>query len=368
MNPRERLLGAIKGDPIDRVPLVLEGFHYRPTDTIEDPGKQEILDRVGQQLHLFTPKPIYINRYLVTPECYIREVDKKQQNDETIITTEIETPIRPLTAITGMNAASNTTWTVKYPVETMDDIYCIRAIPWELPPDMKPTDISELSADYSDRGIFYASVSSPFVCVAGMMPYEWFLELCLTDFDLIKALTEQCLARILDILDLVLSKSMIEYVGVYGCEWLTPPMASPKLYQKLVQPYERIIIEKIHTAGALAHVHCHGNVRSTLEKAIERGTDFFEPVEPPPNGDIIFAEAKAITNGRMALGGNIESDIMETQDADAVERAVRRAFDGGKSRMVIQTTSGPLGAMTPQLIENYHRVIDVWEELSPIEK
>jgi len=34
--------------------------------------------------------------------------------------------------------------------------------------------------------------------------------------------------------------------------------------------------------------------------------------------------------------------------------------------MVFQTTAGPYCAMTPQVVANYHRLIDVWEELSPI--
>ena len=366
MDPRSRLLAALRGDPVDRVPLVLEGFHLPPDVEVRDPGKLEILERVAPHLHLFQPGPYYVNRYLVTPERYMREIDRQERNGETILTTEIRTPNGPLTAITGRNDISDTTWTIKYPVETRQEIEWIRSIPWELPPDLAPPDMSALPAYYPKRGISYASTSSPFVCVAGMMPYEMFLELCLTDFALIKSLTEQCLARILDVFDVILSAGNIEYVGIYGCEWLTPPMASPQLYAELVQPYERTIIERVHAAGAIAHIHCHGNVRSTLELVIRRGADFFEPVEPPPNGDITFAEAKKVAAGRISLGGNIESGIMETQSVDEVEAAVCRAFDGGKQRMVLQTTAGPIGPMTPNLVRNYHRLVDVWETLSPI--
>ncbi|HDZ43548.1 MAG TPA: hypothetical protein ENH80_06370 [Phycisphaerae bacterium] len=143
-------------------------------------------------------------------------------------------------------------------------------------------------------------------------------------------------------------------------------MASPQLYDQLVQVFEAPIIERIHAAGAVAHVHCHGNIRSTLERVIARGGDFFEPCEPPPDGDITFADAKATAAGRITLGGNIEARILENEDIDTVEQAVRAAFDGGKDRMVLQTTAGPLSAMTPNIVANYHRMIDVWEELSPM--
>jgi hypothetical protein len=108
-------------------------------------------------------------------------------------------------------------------------------------------------------------------------------------------------------------------------------------------------------------------MRSTLEKVIERGADFVEPMEPPPDGDITLAEAKAVARGRITLGGNIESRVLETGDGDDVEAATRRAFEGGGHRMVLKTTSGPIASMTPRLVRNYHRLLDVWEELSPLD-
>lgn len=158
----------------------------------------------------------------------------------------------------------------------------------------------------------------------------------------------------------------IEYVWMGGSEWLTPPMGSPKLYEELVHDFERPIIERVHAAGAISHVHCHGNVRSTLETVIERGGDYFEPVEPPPDGDITFSEAKALAGGRITLGGNIEARVLENESADVVERAVRDAFEGGKDRMVLHNSAGPISALTQKALANYHRLVDVWEELSPI--
>ena len=367
MNPRERLLAALSGRAVDRVPLILEGFHHASAQQVEDPGKREILDRVAEHLHFFQSYPSFVNRYLVTPPQHMREIDREERNGATITTTGIETPKGPLTAVTARNKTSNTIWTLKYPVESLEDIERIRSVPWKLPPDLARPDLSSLPESFSRRGIVNTGISSPFVCVAGMMPYEYFLELCVTEFDLIKNLTQQCLDRILTVLDVILAENTVEYVWMGGCEWLTPPMGSPMLYEELVQQFERKVIERIHAGGAISHIHCHGNVRSTLELVIQRGGDFFEPVEPPPDGDITFADAKAIADGRLTLGGNIEARVLENEDADTVEEATRRAFDGGKARMALQTTAGPISEMAPRMIENYHRMVDAWEELSPIE-
>jgi len=158
----------------------------------------------------------------------------------------------------------------------------------------------------------------------------------------------------------------VDYVWMGGCEWVTPPMASPRTYEALVQPFEQPIIAAAHEAGAVAHVHCHGHIRDTLEMVIRRGADFLEPCEPPPDGDITFAEAKALAAGQITLGGNIEARVLECEDETAVERACRAAFEGGAERMVFQTTAGPYCAMTPRMVANYHCLIDIWEELSPI--
>jgi len=369
MNPRERLLAALRGQPVDRVPLVLEGFHFAFRRQIEqhpDPGRREIARRAHDALVYYVDFPSHVNRYLVTPTQCIRTVRQEQGSGIVRTTSQLSTPLGPLTAIVEENAYSDTTWTVRYPVETRRDIEAIRSVAWELPKDLAAPDLTALPLDWQERAILQTKVSSPFVCVAGMMPYQMFLQLCATDLPLIEELTAQCTDRILDVLDHLFAAPGIEYLWMGGCEWLTPPMASPRLYETLVQPYEERIIAKAHQHGAICHIHCHGRVRSTIGLVLARGGDFFEPMEPPPDGDLTMAEGKSLAKGEVTLGGNVEARILVRADADAVEAATRLAFEGGKERMVLQTTAGPLQAMTPRMIQNYHRMLDVWEELSPV--
>jgi uroporphyrinogen-III decarboxylase len=366
MNPRQRILAVLRGEPADRVPLWLGGYRMPKPEETEDPAVREMIERVNDQLHFPYQVNAHVNRWLVTPPQYIREVSREEKDGEETLTTEIDTPKGKLSSITGRNAMTKTGWAIKYPVENLEDLEKLRSVPSELPPDIRPPDFADKRPDFDTKKIVSTHISSPFVCVAAAMSYEYFLELCITEPKLIKELTDLCLERILSRLDVVLSEKTIECVWMGGCEWVTPPMASPKIYEDLVQPYEKTIIDKCHEAGALVHVHCHGNVRSTIEMVVERGADFFEPVEPPPDGDITFAEAKEIVAGRMTLGGNIESRVLENESADRVEEAVRAAFEGGKERMVLEPTAGPVGPITPRMIENYHRMIDVWEELSPM--
>lgn len=369
MDPRRRLLAALRGERPDRVPLMLDGLQFAShadIDAVSDPALAEIAHRVLEHTTYFVSCSSFVNRYLVTPPQRIAERYGEEGNGRVRVVAEIDTPRGALTAVTRRDPITDTIWTIKYPVESLQDIEKIRSVPWELPSGLAPPDLSKLPGDFAERGVIHTGISSPFVCVAGMMPYQCFLELCATELDLIRELTTVCHERILSVLDVLLADKTIEYVWIGGCEWVTPPMGSPRLYEELVQPFEAQLISRIHEAGALCHIHCHGKVRSTLEMVIQRGADFLEPVEPPPDGDITFAEAKALAAGRITLGGNVEARVLENESVQAAEKATRQAFEGGKERMVLKTSSGPIGRVTPAMLANYHRMVDVWEECSAL--
>ena len=364
MNPRDRFLGMVRGERVDRVPLVLEGLQAAAPSDLTDPGRREIAERIGHEMHYDHIVLHETNRYLLTDPRHITPIEHRVDGDDETTVLEIATPRGPLTAIEGRNAVSETTWQVKYPVESRDDIDAICACDWQTPE--AAIKAGQQAWPVEERRVNTIRLASPFVCVAAMMSYEMYLELCITDLPLIERLTAICTERTLAILDASLASGTVDYVWMGGCEWLTPPMGSPALYEALVQPSESAVIERIHSAGALAHVHCHGNVASTLERIIVRGGDFTEPVEPPPDGDITFADAKQLAAGRITLGGNVEARLMENEDATAVEAAARAAFEGGSERMVFQTTAFPIQPVQGQLLANYHRLIDVWHELSPL--
>jgi hypothetical protein len=391
MNLRNRFLCTLRGERADRVPLDLDGFQFADraqVAALRDPGQREIAERVFEHCHAFLFCPSHLNRYFCTPPQFIHEVDRREELGDTVITSEIRTPQGPLTVITGQNPAAQTVWTIKYPVESLQDIVKIRSLPWELPEGLSPPSANNLTTErpmpwelpsgiessatsaedpaIRERCVVRAEVSSPSVCVAGMMSFQHFLELCVTHLDLLLELSQECMQRTLQVMDVLLAERSVDYLFIGGCEWLTPPMGSPRLYEQLVQQFEAPLIARAHKAGAVVHVHSHGKVRSTLEQVVQRGADFFEPVEPPPDGDILFSDAKRLVRGRMTLGGNIEARILERENADQVKEAVFAAFEGNRERMVLKPTSEPICALNPRMLENYHRLIDVWEECSPL--
>lgn len=370
MEPRDRLLAAWRGQSCDRVPLALQGFDCASRDELsatDDPLRRKVAARVLDVLPFRVGVPSHINRMLVTPPQRIRTERRELGDGSLEVHGVIDTPRGELTYRTTWDAAAKTWWTGEYPVKTADDIEAIASVPWELPRDLHPAETDRLPAEFTRRGIMLSRISSPFVCVAGMMKFEQFLGMCVTDLPLLRNLAEVCLERILDCLEVLLSEPGIDCVWMGGSEWVTPPMASPAVYDALVQAQERAIIDYVHEhSDAIVHVHCHGNVRHALQRMVERGADYTEPVEPPPDGDITMAEAKALASGRITLGGNVEARILYNAPVEEVDRATWAAFEGGKDRFVLRATEGPSPRMSKREFENYMRLVDVWEDLSPI--
>ncbi|MDF1516025.1 MAG: hypothetical protein P1S60_19610, partial [Anaerolineae bacterium] len=132
-----------------------------------------------------------------------------------------------------------------------------------------------------------------------------------------------------------------------------------------VQEQERDLIAFAHRQGnVIVHIHCHGHVQHALQRTIERGGDYTEPVEPPPDGDITMAEAKRIAAGRITLGGNVECRVLCNENEQTVDAAVRAAFDGGKARFVLRPTEGPSPRMSQQEFRNWMKMVDMWENLA----
>ena len=154
MNPRDRLLAALRKEKPDRVPLVLHGLIF-PTreriDALQDPARREIAHRIFDETAAEVRLGSHVNRYFVTPPQFMKGRDVPKKDGTVTTTTEIRTPRGPLTAVTERNALTDTIWTIKYPVESLEDIEKIRSIPWELPAGLAAPDLSRKPATFDQK-------------------------------------------------------------------------------------------------------------------------------------------------------------------------------------------------------------------------
>jgi uroporphyrinogen-III decarboxylase len=186
-----------------------------------------------------------------------------------------------------------------------------------------------------------------------MMHFDQFLEWTASKRPLIERMIDTVCERIHIRLEHLLEAGVIEAIWLGGSEQATPPMMSREFYADLVVRYDGRLIELARNHGALVHVHCHGKIGGILDAMMEMGVQMTDPVEPPPDGDIDFAEAKRRCRRRMVLMGNIELRHLEYCTRSEIDEMVRQAIcEGGKSGMMLYPTARPLTWMSDNVSDN----------------
>jgi uroporphyrinogen-III decarboxylase len=363
MNSKENFIRVVKGEKAAYTPILLkECAKYLTHEDVEkerDANRKEIASRIYDSSVGFLGWPY--NGVLPYVTCAHNKVTHHKTDGQYMTVIHAEDG-QQFKAVNTFNPQTGTWWAEKHYAETPDEIAKIISIPWNAD-DIIAAPLPVLPDTFNERVLVRTRISSPVTSVASLTTYENFLELCALDLPFVMEMTEVLCARVLKCLELAFDRYNPEIVLISGCEELTPPMASPALYEALIQPQETKIIDLIHRHGAFCHVHCHGNMRSSLEQVIRRGADVIDPMEPPPDGDITMEEAKKAVAGRMAIAGNIEQRILETGTPAAVKAAVEEAFKGGKERFMLMNSGMFLGQMSDSVKLNYHAMIDVWEKL-----
>jgi uroporphyrinogen-III decarboxylase len=191
------------------------------------------------------------------------------------------------------------------------------------------------------------------------MNLENFLAMSVLHNDLFHELLQETTDRLLRITDVLFAEGPLEtIVNLGGSEQCTPPLMAPESFDEFVVPYDGRIVARLKEIGIPVNMHCHGKVAHALGKMIEMGVDSSDPVEPPPAGDVTFAQARTIAGERLTLVGNLEFDELENRDRRYVRRRVEEILSHGEERLILGVSAGPISAVTPRLAENYRVLVD----------
>lgn len=375
MTQRERLLAALSGKTPDRVPIWLrEGFPVgQKLPGAEDFTQGWMADPLYQDLFRdISPHAIrleswgipggYINRFAMVDPRWVRTLKTEDDGMTKFISGEIACNGKSLAWKQEIRRGINTTWVTEHPVKTFEDLEWLVSLPYELDEGVLAKAAGSFATadqNVGDQGLPHIFLSSPIVILSGAMDFQMFLELSLTESEFFHKQLEIITERNLRIIELVFGRNNIGgYVSFGGSEQCTPPMMAPGTFDEYVVPYEGPLIKAVKKQGALVNVHCHGKVRHALRGMIEMDADSTDPVEPPPSGDLSFAEAREIAGNRLTLFGNLEYDELEFSTPDHIRQRVKEILQCGRERLVLGASAGPIAAITPRLAENYRAWIE----------
>ncbi len=377
-----RIMAAYRGEAADRVPIAspISWQPYRRIDEEKPGGWRAEPDfiRVARLVEEHCdPRPPYSP--VPIPRVFSRLGYQRfcEVSDDLVVELPVEktgpirsrhtyvlpTPKGDLTWAYEKDEGIETSWDVKKTIETSADVEKLMSVPFsfEKPDSALFEPFRAHRREMRRDCIGGVGINSMVAMLVGMMDYELVLEWVLTEPTLIKVLADAWLERTWAKVDFLLSQGVGPFWHFNGVERAAPPMMGPKQWEQLVVPYDGEIMRRIKERDpeAVIHVHCHGRVGTLLPSWLELGVDSTDPVEPPPQGDIEFADAKRLVDGRMTLYGNIEFCWMDLAEPDEIEEAVRRAIeDGGKQHMFLYPSAPPHQQHTPRFTGNAIRYIE----------
>lgn len=221
----------------------------------------------------------------------------------------------------------------------------------------------EADAQVGDAGIAEAGLSfNPAGFVAELCGSETFSMMSVTDRDVLHALCQwRCDAMLARVRNLI-EQGVGPFFSMLGQEYLVPPLHGKADFDDFNTRYDKPIIDLIHDAGGRIHIHSHGAVKSVFQGFLDMGADVLHPIEPPPQGDILAAEAKALARGRLCLEGNIQIHRMYDESPETIraetEALIADAFDDHAGLIVSTSASPYIRGLGQQCFPQYKAMID----------
>jgi hypothetical protein len=195
-----------------------------------------------------------------------------------------------------------------------------------------------------DAGIADVSLGfNPGGFVVELCGSENFAMLSVTDRDLLYRLCERRMNILLDRLQFLIRGRVGPFFGMAGEEYIVPPLHGPADFRDFNMRFDRPILDAVHAAGGRVHVHSHGPIKAVFQGFVDMGVDVLHPIEPPPQGNLEMAEAKAMARGRMTLEGNIQIHRMYEATPESIReetaRLIAAAFDDRRGLIVSPSAS-----------------------------
>ena len=371
MTSRERLLALLKGEPTDRIGVHVLGVRpwtswwmrdcFRPSyaplvELVRTTS--DVLSGIGYESGFcYTMTPLKVTKH-------IEDVPDHPELEHHV--TVIEAPHGPLRQVVAMHKVNREPMHVEHYVKTPDDAENLLAIPYVAPrPDVAP--MIELDRRLGDRGLVMIGTGmDPIGMVHGLLGTERMALWSVEHRDLMHRLCREFLRRLLDVIGHFNSSGIHDAMPVLffytGPEIVAPPIHGPGDFHDFHTRYATELHAAMHEGGAYVRVHCHGRLSKVLEDFVASGVDILQPLECPPEGDVLLPDAKRRIGDKLVIEGNLQFARLITDPPDVFRRLVERTVAEGKpgGRFILCPTASPyMHELPDHVIENYRTMVEV---------
>lgn len=332
MKSRQRLLAAIKGEPVDRVPwspFLAYYWEHQPKG-IQAMGQFSYLKEMGADPLL---RGFHQLVSCTFKNCELRE---KKAGNEFFLT--YETPIGSITTKSIYSENGETTFVVGHPVETAEDFKVLQYLyeNMEIVPDFArfETDFKQ----YGDEALLLPVIGTNCKTAFQSLVEHWVgtenLAYALCDMP---EVVEECLAvmqsRDEETVKIAVNSSAD---GFIFWEDSSTTNISPAMFEQYTKPQIDRWGEIIHKSGKLLVHHACGHLRGLLPLIAKSDIDVLESITPSPTGNVTMQEVAKALPERIALIGGLEPVRMLRASTDEiVEDAKRLLRDLADKRFVL---------------------------------
>ena len=359
MTSHERLMRIFRGEETDRPAFKLWGAPHKVGWLLHE-DYRPVSQLASEVTDIFGGAGGYGIDFMAGsgPRDFAEDKDEPIGEPEwTNRRTVLHTPKGDLDMLRRVSLIGDPGYDLEHYIKEPEDVEKLLSIPYEAPKVPGRENHEKAVADVGDRGVAMIGLPEAGYFVQCMTGSETLAYLSVDNRDLVDAMCETYAKRLYDhvknILDTGLESPVFSWVGP---EVFIPPLMGPKDFDDFVYRWDKPICDLIHERGGYVWVHCHGRVRTFLDKFIEMGVDVLNPLEPEPNGDIDMKRTAADYAGRIGLEGNIEIQELLLSSKERIASLVDECVEAGapSGRFILCPSAGYMEYARPtsRFIEN----------------
>ena len=352
MDSRQRLMAAIHHQQADRVPCA----PHLSTATIKQMPAAEwqaLLRQTDVTLSVaaLDDTQIFGGQRLMDATRTIRE------GASTL--TEIETPQGWLRA--RRVDTPEASWQAEPLFKSCADVDRLLSIAYE-PPRFDVSSYRHWVESVGNEGLVALSMPSAFRFCLGFFGSQALYLMIADDPELVERLVAIMNERLAGYIERCCQMG-VDSFWMGGSEHCGPGVVHPRVFRRMVTPYDQRIVTLIHRYGGIVNYHTHGKLRDILDDIAAIGVDILSPIETGLRGDVTLAEAKARVGDRLCLKGNLDDMAFlamegeETVRAAAVDAIGQAAAGGG---YILSGTDA--GIYSPAWVQSFMVMAEVARE------
>jgi len=374
MTARERLFAALDGQCTDHVPVWLL-FPYHPTryyvDVRTHLGYIQIFEASKKYAIMLNRRNMGISSDLArlrkckeslplfTPEVTYRSEDY-EKNGVKISRDYIH--YKGKSIFEEIQTAPSTT-KVKKPINSDEDLEFFCSLPIETDRQRLETELEKILPAYlrekkefpEEYGSMMLDIGEPIIPLYHGANLEKYAIWSITQNDRVADFLNRAMERLRIIYKWCLEHDLADIYFLVGAELASPPLVSRNTFEKWIVPYDKELIDMIHSYDKKVIQHYHGQIREVLPSFVEMAPDGLHTIEAPPVGNCTFTEAYRAVNDKITLIGNIQYEDFRSFAKEQMIKAVNSVLDECKGKpFILSPSAGPFIENIPQnMAENY---------------